>query len=168
MGKEDTQNDVMTLPEVAKYLQLAERTVLRMAQRGEIPAAKVASQWRFIRSVIRDWLAAKMHVMPTSRLKSAVEEGNITLPLGEVVRPGLMNLGVRAGSKDSILRQLVEPLEKTGFAKDPAAPTAKFDRTRAINDNGGWAWDSYATSAPADTGDVCRASDCDWCVSGGS
>ncbi|MDP6046107.1 MAG: helix-turn-helix domain-containing protein, partial [Phycisphaerae bacterium] len=32
----------MTLAEVAEYLQLAERTVLRMAQRGDIPAAKVA------------------------------------------------------------------------------------------------------------------------------
>ena len=121
MIKEESQNEVMTLTEVAEYLQLAERTVLRMAQRGEIPAAKVASQWRFIRSVIRDWLAAKMQLMPTSRLKSAVEQSNKILPLIEAVHPELINLDITPGSKDSILRQLVEPLEKTGFASNPTA-----------------------------------------------
>ena len=117
---EEENNEVMTLTEVAQYLHLAERTVLRMAQRGEIPAAKVASQWRFIRSVIRDWLAAKMHVMPSATLKSAMQQSSSSLPLREVVRLELMNMTITPGPKDNILRQMIEPLQRTHYAEDPA------------------------------------------------
>jgi len=56
--------EVMTLKEVAEYLQLAEKSVLRMAQAGKIPAAKIASQWRFLRALVNDWLASQMELAP--------------------------------------------------------------------------------------------------------
>lgn len=113
-------HEVMTLADVSQYLQLAEKTVLRMAQRGEIPAAKVASQWRFLRPVIRDWLAGQMQTLPESKLDSMANLQPTTLPLHEVVRPELITLKVTPGSKDQVLRQLVAPLKKTGFAANPA------------------------------------------------
>ena len=61
---EAQDREMMTSAQVADYLQLAERTVLRMAQRGEIPAAKVASQWRFFRPIVREWVIAQMHGLP--------------------------------------------------------------------------------------------------------
>ena len=120
MNPENNKNEVMTLPEVADYLQLAERTVLRMSQRGEIPAAKIASQWRFMRSVIQDWLAAKVQVMPTSKIRSVVQKNDTFLPLQEVIRPELMNLNILPGPKEKVLKQLVEPLQKTAFIQDSA------------------------------------------------
>ncbi len=65
MNVNGENNEVITLAEVAEYLQLAERAVLRMARRGEIPAAKVASQWRFIRSLVREWLVGQMRPIPS-------------------------------------------------------------------------------------------------------
>ncbi|MFH1615602.1 MAG: PTS sugar transporter subunit IIA [Planctomycetota bacterium] len=114
------ENEVMTLPEVAEYLQLAEKTVLRMVQRGEIPAAKIASQWRFMRPVIRDWLAGRMQTMPSAELESLINKEKNLLPLTEVIRPDLITLNIAPGPKEYILRQLVTPLRKTRFAKDPA------------------------------------------------
>jgi excisionase family DNA binding protein len=113
-------HEVMTLAEVSQYLQLAEKTVLRMAQRSEIPAAKVASQWRFLRPVIRDWLAGQMHSMPEVKLDAIANLQPRSLPLHEVVRPELITLNVLPGPKEQVLRQLMEPIQKTGFAANPS------------------------------------------------
>ena len=114
----ETDNEVMTLGEVAEYLHLAERTVLRMAQRGEIPAAKVASQWRFLRPLVREWLVGQMQALPEREVSHAAGTAREILPLTEVLRPELMVFGLRPGPKDHVLRQLVAPLLKTGFARD--------------------------------------------------
>jgi excisionase family DNA binding protein len=47
---------VMTVDQVAGYLQLSKRTVYNMAAAGEIPAAKVGDQWRFFRPELDRWL----------------------------------------------------------------------------------------------------------------
>ena len=47
---------VMTVDQVAAYLQLSKRTVYNMAAAGDLPAAKVGDQWRFYRPEIDRWL----------------------------------------------------------------------------------------------------------------
>jgi excisionase family DNA binding protein len=49
-------DDILTIPEVAELLRIAEKTVYTLAQRGEIPAFKVGGQWRFSRSAIQAWI----------------------------------------------------------------------------------------------------------------
>ena len=49
----------MTVKDVADYLQMSTETIYRLAQRGEIPASKVASQWRFWKLEIDRWM--KLH-----------------------------------------------------------------------------------------------------------
>ncbi len=117
MDASQAGQEIMTLSETAEYLQLAERTVLRMAQRGEIPAAKVASQWRFIRPLVREWLIARMQSLPSSSEVSGRPEKHF-LPLVEVLRPELMTFDIQPGPKEDIFRQLVAPLLKTGFARN--------------------------------------------------
>jgi len=130
---EGEPNEVMTLSEVADYLQLAERTVLRMAQRGEIPAAKVASQWRFLRPVIRDWLAGRMQMMAPDKLLGASWNATRLLPLTEVIRPELMNLEIVPGPKEVILRQLLQPVQRSGFARDvPRLLAGLLERERMM------------------------------------
>ncbi|MDR0513057.1 MAG: helix-turn-helix domain-containing protein, partial [Treponema sp.] len=45
-----TENDILTIDEVAKYLRVSERTVYDWAQKGEIPAGKIGTVWRFKRA----------------------------------------------------------------------------------------------------------------------
>ena len=47
---------ILTLPEVAVLLKVAEKTVYTMAQRGQLPAFKVRGQWRFKRSDLEQWI----------------------------------------------------------------------------------------------------------------
>ena len=112
-------NEVMTLTEVADYLQLAEKTVLRMAQKGKIPAAKVASQWRFLRPVIKDWLATQMQYLTLSAFGHTESTPQTGLSLMKAIRPDLMSLKIVAGSKTEVLTRLIEPLKRTGFATKP-------------------------------------------------
>ena len=49
-------DDILTIPEVAELLRIAEKTVYTLAQRGEVPAFKVGGQWRFSRGAIQAWI----------------------------------------------------------------------------------------------------------------
>ncbi len=52
-------DEILTLPEVAQLLKVAEKTVYTMAQKGELPAFKVGGQWRFRRADLDAWIDAK-------------------------------------------------------------------------------------------------------------
>lgn len=53
MSEEDV---VMTVKEVSAYLRLAESTVYKLAQEGQLPGRKVGGAWRFSRKGIEGWL----------------------------------------------------------------------------------------------------------------
>jgi excisionase family DNA binding protein len=55
---------LMTIKEVAEYLQLEEHTIYKMARKGEIPAFKIAGQWRFKKDMIEEWLQKKIKEAP--------------------------------------------------------------------------------------------------------
>ena len=55
-GKNQDRNEIMTVREVAEYLQLSEATIYLMARNGQIPAARIGKTWRFKKNVINDWL----------------------------------------------------------------------------------------------------------------
>ena len=46
---------LLTVDEVAQYLRLDRYTVYRMAERGELPGAKIARRWRFGEADLRAW-----------------------------------------------------------------------------------------------------------------
>ncbi len=50
-----TDNEIMTLEEVAEYLRMKPQTIYTWAQERKIPAAKLGKEWRFKKSVIDKW-----------------------------------------------------------------------------------------------------------------
>ena len=59
-GAGEVTRQVMTSVEAAVYLKMHVKTVCRLAKEGKIPAKKVGSEWRFLRSVLDRWLAEAM------------------------------------------------------------------------------------------------------------
>jgi excisionase family DNA binding protein len=57
IGGEDRFSQVMTSVEAAAYLKMHVKTVCRLAKEGKIPAKKVGSEWRFLRTVLDSWFA---------------------------------------------------------------------------------------------------------------
>lgn len=53
---EPDRPEILTLPEVAQLLKVAEKTVYSMAQKGQFPAFKVGGKWRFKRVDLDVWI----------------------------------------------------------------------------------------------------------------
>jgi excisionase family DNA binding protein len=49
--------EIMTVKQVAEYLQMDEHTVYKLARSGQIPSLKIAGQWRFKKDVIDKWIS---------------------------------------------------------------------------------------------------------------
>jgi excisionase family DNA binding protein len=64
----------MTAQEVAEYLRLAEATVYKLAQAGDIPAVKVGRAWRFKKELIDEWFRGES-------MQHSVEAGDLTAGL---------------------------------------------------------------------------------------
>lgn len=48
--------DVLTIEQLAQYLQLETALVLKRVKKGDIPAAKINGEWRVRREKINQWL----------------------------------------------------------------------------------------------------------------
>ena len=67
----DAASPLMSLPDVARYLGMKERTIYVWAQEGRIPAFKLGATWRFRREEIDAWLETRRSgpaVSPGGRL----------------------------------------------------------------------------------------------------
>lgn len=115
----NAEEEVLTLSEIASYLKVSDKTILRMAQAGEIPSAKVSGQWRFLRSFINDWLETKMYLASTESLQQVVNTAETIIPLSRLVSPERVLMDLQPVSKEEILRQLVRPLGDDGIITDP-------------------------------------------------
>ena len=60
IGGDGQAVQVMTSVEAAEYLKMHVKTVCRLAKEGKIPAKKVGSEWRFLRSVLDKWLTESL------------------------------------------------------------------------------------------------------------
>lgn len=52
--------DVLTIKEAAEFLRCHPRTLQKMAIRGEVPAKKVGSLWRFSRQRLQEWMQGSL------------------------------------------------------------------------------------------------------------
>lgn len=55
-GSDPQFEEILTLAEAATYLRVDEAGLEKMADGGDIPARKVAGQWRFSRRALEAWL----------------------------------------------------------------------------------------------------------------
>ena len=48
--------EVMTIDDLAAYIQVSKSSIYKLAQEGRVPAQKVGKHWRFRKAVIDEWL----------------------------------------------------------------------------------------------------------------
>jgi len=74
-------DDILTIEEVAKYLRVSERTVYDWAQKGEIPAGKIGTVWRFKKDEIEKWVNERLtSSVKTAPVNTLVQVQNILSP----------------------------------------------------------------------------------------
>jgi len=103
------ETELMTLKEVADYTRLNEDTVDRMVQKGEIPAQKVAREWRFDRAAIDTWMAGRNSAAPVVDQQLPPEATGVPEPItvSKSLAPERINMDLKTTNKDDVLRQLV-------------------------------------------------------------
>jgi PTS system nitrogen regulatory IIA component len=74
------EDDILTIEEVAKYLRVSERTVYDWAQKGEIPAGKIGTVWRFKKQEIEKWVNDRLSVHTREPQYGAIQIENIVSP----------------------------------------------------------------------------------------
>ena len=60
-GRPSPSPEVMTIDDLAVYLQLSKSSLYKLVQVGRIPGKKIGRHWRFHRGTIDDWLARSEH-----------------------------------------------------------------------------------------------------------
>ena len=63
------EKEIMTVKQVAEYLQMDEHTVYKLARAGLIPSLKIAGQWRFKKDVIDKWISEESLERVTENIK---------------------------------------------------------------------------------------------------
>ena len=68
---------ILTIPEIAKYLKVTEKTIYKLAGAKKIPAFKVGGSWRFSKTDIDRWITQESlkGFANTHRTRSAAIEG---------------------------------------------------------------------------------------------
>lgn len=74
------EDDILTIEEVAKYLRVSDRTVYDWAQKGEIPAGKIGTVWRFKKSEVENWVNARLSSNSAKQTEINVQIRNILSP----------------------------------------------------------------------------------------
>jgi PTS system nitrogen regulatory IIA component len=100
----------MSLTEMADYLKIARAELEEMAESGAIPGTKVSSQWRFMRSMVDNWLIDYMKRLGKDDLRRLIATDGGPLSLRTLLRPAHVSLDIEPGSKQSVLMQLVDIL----------------------------------------------------------
>ncbi len=126
------KEDVMTLSETAEYLKVAEKTLLRMIHRNEIPVAKVGNQYRFLKNVLEDWLISKMKVLPSNDITRLIEEQGKLLAVWRLLDENLIITDMKAGTKEEALEELTTPLVNIGLITDPRPFIEKLSAREAM------------------------------------
>jgi len=49
-------DDIMTIEDLAAYLQISKSTLYKLVQEGKLPGQKVGKRWRFHKEAINEWL----------------------------------------------------------------------------------------------------------------
>ena len=71
-GVAKSAGEVLTLSEVAAYLRVAEKEILALVERDELPARRIGNDWRFLKSAVALWLQTGTTAKPIPGTKEAI------------------------------------------------------------------------------------------------
>lgn len=112
------ENEILTLAEVAEYLKLSDKTILKMVKNQEIPCAKIANQWRFSKPALNDWITSKMEVIPQNDLSRLIEKEYDSVPLSRLMDEENIILPLKARSREEVIKELAEKAFKSNLISE--------------------------------------------------
>ncbi len=131
-------NEIMDLDQLASFLQRDARELHKLANRGHLPGTKVAGEWRFASADIHYWIHnqlpeytdAQLTKLELGTARGAGDEQPCDEQplLANLLSEAAMAVPLAAGTKASLLRELVALAEQTWQVYDPAALLAALQQ----------------------------------------
>ena len=110
----------MTIRQMASYLSLNERTVLRLVTEGALPGVKVGNQWRFRKAMIDTWLDDQM-LGVTPKYVEGRQPGSAAremLDLTHCFQPEHIIPELQANKKNAVIEELATFAGRLGLVRD--------------------------------------------------
>jgi PTS system nitrogen regulatory IIA component len=134
------EKEILTPEEVAQYLRVSERTVYNWAQKGELPAGKIGTSWRFKKADIEKWVNSKLSGRAAGakqngiRIERIFSEERVLFLKSRDKRGALIELidclagAPQVKSRDELEREIVsrEELMSTGIGHGIAIPHVRI------------------------------------------
>lgn len=122
----------MTMAQLSRYLHLPEAQVKKLVDKGAIPSRRVNGELVFSRDEVHRWLEHRIGVSDDTELVRVEEALDRSVPAGtveenvrlcELIPPGAVAIPLRAKTRDSAIRSMVDLAMGTGLLWDAAAMT---------------------------------------------
>lgn len=119
-SRAETTDRLMTAKEVATYLNVNERTVLKLVSEGVLPAVKIGNQWRFRKPMLDTWLDDQMlgvgpRYFDVSHLLSAPAR---MLDLASCFQPAHVIADLSAQTKTEVVEELASLASRLGLVRN--------------------------------------------------
>ena len=128
---EMSSHEIMTVEEVARYLRVSERTVYDWAQKGEIPAGKLGTTWRFKRTVVQKWVDE--HLTGSDQPAAAARPASVSIR--DVLSPQRVRR-LKADTKQAALLEMIELLSTAAEVKERHALRTEIFRREDLMSTG--------------------------------
>lgn len=120
--------EIMTIKEVSKYLKMNERTVYKLIQAGQIPAAKLGKQWRLNKERLNEWLGFQVAELSASDLAHIERDHKESvIKIAPLLKEQDVAFNFYAASKSHAIQKLVDTIIKNN--KLPASQGEKLLQT---------------------------------------
>ncbi|HEY7878109.1 MAG TPA: PTS sugar transporter subunit IIA [Gemmatimonadaceae bacterium] len=123
--------DLLSPKQLAEYLQLSQRTIYRLLDRGDLPGVKVGGQWRFRKATVDEWLDVNMQRLDVDSLRSFEDDldtQGVSPPLVDLLTPANAMIVVPAtketGDRASVVRAFVAQIQ----FPEPVSPELVAER----------------------------------------
>ena len=112
---------------LARYLHVAPSAVVKMAERGTLPARRIGGSWRFAKGEIHHWLeerigsADELDLQKVQGLldQAAQQAEPATVRISELMPREAIAIPLAARTRNSVITAMVELAAATGLVWDP-------------------------------------------------
>ncbi len=111
---------LMTVRQLADYLNINERTVLKLVTEGSLPGMKLGNQWRFRKAMIDTWLDDQMLGLTPQvvRGREAGAPDRKMLALSSCFQPEQIVPELAARTKTGVVEELAAAAERLELVRD--------------------------------------------------
>lgn len=108
----------MTAKQLASYLSVNDRTLLKLVQEGALPGVKVGNQWRFRKAMIDTWLDDQMLGVTPRYVERVSAEVPRLLTLASCFGPTHINPTLSGVTKTTVIAELAGLAHGLGLIRD--------------------------------------------------